>query len=248
MINNAHISDELLNFLVDNELEADEKSEMFNVIDRDDALKVRVCELRGLKEMVKHAYHRPPTPEASAANAERSRRRRYLQSIRQLAACVLLLLLGGISGWFIAAKSYSKNSSYVAYVSRVAHNINPATEQGNIIFQVSTSNPVRLKAVLDEAESLLEASKHENRHLNVEIMANAEGVNLLRADVSPYGRRIGLMQAKYPTLGFLACGQAIRTLQNNGITVHLLPNTGVASSAAEEINMRLQQGWDYARI
>ncbi|ADE11934.1 anti-sigma factor [Sideroxydans lithotrophicus] len=248
MKSNANISDELLNAFVDNELETNEKSEILDVIGRDDALKGRVCELRGLKEMVKHAYHHPPMHEAAAENVMRLRRPQYVQNIRRIAACVLLLLLGGVSGWFIATKSESRNHSYVAYVSRAAHNINSATGQGNIIFQVSTSNPLRLKAVLDEAESLLEASRHENRQLNVEIMANAEGVDLLRADVSPYGKRIGLMQAKYPNLGFLACGQAIRTLRSSGIAVHLLPNTGVASSAAEEINKRLQQGWDYARI
>jgi len=73
-------------------------------------------------------------------------------------------------------------------------------------------------------------------------------VDLLRSDVSPYAKRIALMQAKYPNLDFLACSQTINKLQKNGVIVHLLPHTGVAPSAVEQINKRLQQGWDYVRV
>ena len=65
MMNNQNISDELLNSFVDNELDPDERGELFNEINRNDALKARVCELRGMKEMVKHAYHRQPVREMS---------------------------------------------------------------------------------------------------------------------------------------------------------------------------------------
>lgn len=248
MMNNANVSNEFLNAFIDNELEPDEKSEMLDSIVRDDLLKVRVCELRGLKEMVQHAYHQPPSSGTSTEYKMHSRRQSYMRSIQRLAACVLLLLLGGVSGWFIATKSESRNDSYVAYISKATSFKNSSAEQGSIIFQVSNANPIRLKAALDEAESLLEASRNAHRQLNVEFVANADGVNLLRSDVSPYAKRIGLMKAKYPNLDFLACSQTINNLRKSGVTVHLLPNTGIAPSAAEEINKRLHQGWDYARM
>ena len=94
MMNNQNISDELLNSFVDDELELDEKSELFNAISHDDTLKERVCELRGLKEMVQHAYRQPPTCRVSPTKKTGHWQLPYIQNISRLAACVLLLVLG----------------------------------------------------------------------------------------------------------------------------------------------------------
>lgn len=236
-----NVSDELLNSFVDNELETDEKSEILDTIGRDAALKERVCELRGLKEMVQHAYPAHMRPPAKKLHP----RLPYIQS---LAACLFLLLLGGASGWFISAWSGSKSDSKMLQLLQAMQNNDIANEPDKIIVHVSNSNPVRLKTALDETESLLETYKRANRQLKVEIIANGGGVDLLRSDVSPYGARIGLMKAKYPNLDYLVCSQTVNNLRKKGVIMHLLPHTGMASSAVDEINKRLLQGWDYVRV
>lgn len=248
MINNQSISDELLNSFVDNELELDEKSEMFTAIGRDESLKERVCELRGLKEMVHHAYHQPPAHKVSPIKELHHRRHSYIQNMPSLAACTLLLLLGWGSGWLMFAGPMTTNTPKIMNLFQAAQSNEIAEEPGNIIVHVSNSNPVRLKTALDETENLLAAYKRANRQLKVEIIANAGGVDLLRSDVSLFAKRIGLMQAKYPNLDFLACSQTISKLQKRGVIVHLLPHTGIATSAVEQINKRLLQGWDYVRV
>ncbi|MDO9190283.1 MAG: hypothetical protein Q7U24_10450, partial [Sulfurimicrobium sp.] len=70
----------------------------------------------------------------------------------------------------------------------------------------------------------------------------------LRADASPYARRIGLLREKYPDLELTACGQTLRNLRAKGVEVRLLPDTEVAPSAVGEISLRLKQGWGYIRI
>jgi uncharacterized protein len=247
MIHNQNISDEFLNAFVDNEPESDEKSEIFDTIGQDEALKNRVCELRSLKEMVQYAYQQPPSHRSSHIKKLSTWRPPY-QDMRRLATCVFLLLLGGGLGWLISAESESKIDLKLLNQFQAMQSNDIAEEPGKIIVQVSNSNLVRLKAALDETENLLGTYKRANRQLRVEIIANGGGVDLLRSDVSPYRKRIGLMKAKYPNLDFLACSQTISKLQQKGIIVHLLPNIGVASSAAEEINKRLLQGWDYVRI
>lgn len=237
-MDNQNVSDEFLNSFVDDELESDEKSEIFDMISRNEALKERVCELRGLKEMVQHAYPahmRPPVKKL----------RPRLPYVQSLAACLLLLLFGGTSGWLISESSESKSGSNLL---QAIHSNNIAGEPDKIIVHVSNSNPVRLKTALDETESLLETYKRDNRQLKVEIIANSSGVDLLRSDVSPYGMRIGLMKEKYPNLDFLACSKSISNLREKGVIVHLLPHTGIASSAVDQINKRLLQGWDYVRV
>jgi len=248
MMNNQNISEELLNSFIDNELEPDEKSEIFDAIGRDEALKKLVCELRGLKEMVRHAYPLPPAHRMSPIKKLRTWRIPFIQNMPSLATCMLLLLLGWGSGWLMSAGSQSNSDPKLMRLFQATQSSDIAEEPGNIIVHVSNSNPVRLKTALDETENLLETYRRANLQLKVEIIANAGGVDLLRSDVSPFAKRIGLMQAKYPNLDFLACSQTISKLQKNGVIVHLLPHTGVASSAAEQINKRLLQGWDYVRV
>lgn len=248
MMTNQNISDELLNSFIDNELESDETSEIFNAIGRDDALKERVCELRGMKEMVQHAYRQPPAHRMSPIKKLRTWQLPYIQNMPSLAACMFLLLLGWGSGWLMSASSGANSDPKLMNLFQATQSIDIAKEPGNIIVHVSNSNPVRLKTALDETESLLEAYKLANRQVKIEIIANAGGMDLLRSDVSPFGMRIGLMKAKYPNLDFLACSQTISKLQKSGLIVKLLPHTGVAASAVEEINKRLLQGWDYVRV
>lgn len=245
---NQDISDELLNSFVDNELESDEKSEIFNASGQSESLRERICELRSLKEMLQHAYSQPPAHRMSPIKKLRNWQLPHIQNMPSLATCMLLLLAGWGSGWLTSASLDSKSNPKLMQLFQTAQSSIVAENPDNIIVHVSNSNPVRLKTALDETENLLEANGLSNRHLKVEIIANAGGVDLLRTDVSTFGKRIALMKAKYPNLNFLACGQTIDKLQKKGITVLLLPDTGIASSAVEQINKRLQQGWDYVRV
>lgn len=248
MTTNQRISDELLNSFIDNELESDEKSELLNAIRHDDTLKERVCELRGLKEMIQHAYREPPSCIVPPLKKSAHWKNSCIQNITRLAACLLLLMLGWWSGWIMSAKSQLANNPREMSVFQAAQSNNVAEKPNNFIVNVSSSNPARLKTALDETENLLEANKRATQPFKVEIVANGGGVNLLRSDVSPFAKRIAMMRIKYPNFDYIACKVSINKLQKNGVIVHLLPHTGVVTSAAGEINKRLIQGWDYVRI
>jgi intracellular sulfur oxidation DsrE/DsrF family protein len=248
MMKTQNISDELLNSFIDNQLALDETGEMFSVIGQDDALKERVCELRGLKEMVQHAYHRPPVNTTSPVKKLSAWRIPRFQNMPRLATCMLMLLLGWGSGWIMFAGSQSMSDPRLMRLLETAQGSGMVAKSGNFIVHVSDSNPVRLKTALDETEDLLKSYKRANRRVKVEIIANGGGLDLLRTDVSPFGKRIASMKAKYPNLDFLACQQTINKLQKQGIIVKLLPHTGFTNSAVEEIDKRLHQGWDYVRV
>jgi intracellular sulfur oxidation DsrE/DsrF family protein len=248
MMKSEHISDELLNSFIDGELAPHETGDMFITIGRDDALKDRVCELRGLKEMVMHAYHLPPANKTSPSKSPGAWHIPRFQYLPKMATCMLMVLLGLGSGWVMFAGSHTKGDPKLLRLLETAQGSNIFEKSGNIIVHVSSSNPVRLKTALDETENLLSSYKHENRHVNVEIIANGSGLDLLRSDVSPYAKRIALMKAKYPNLDLMACQQTIKKLQKQGINVKLLPHTGSTHSAVEEIDKRLHQGWDYVRV
>lgn len=248
MMNTQQVSDELLNSFVDSELSMHETGEMFVIIGQDDVLKERVCELRGLKEMVQHSYNCPPVNGISPVKKLSAWRIPRFQNMPRLATCMLMLLMGWGSGWIMFAGSQSLGDPKLAHLLATAQSTEIIKKSGNIIVHVGNSNPVRLKSALDETEDLLKSYKRANRRVNVEIIANGGGLDLLRTDVSPFAKRIALMKAKYPNLDLLACQQTIKKLQEQGIIVKLLPHTGFANSAVEEIDKRLRQGWDYVRI
>ena len=247
-MNIQNISDELLNSFVDGELALNETSEIFSAIGQDDSLKERVCELRGLKEMVLHAYHRPPVNRMSPIKKMCSWHIPRFQIMPKMATCMLMLLLGWGSGWIMFAGSQSMGDPKLMHLFNATQSNGISEKSGNFIVHVSNSNPVRLRTALDETENLLKSYKRTNRHVNVEIIANGGGLDLLRSDVSPFAKRIALMKAKYPNLDLLACQQTIKKLQKQGVIVKLIPHTGLAPSAVEEIDKRLHQGWDYVRI
>lgn len=242
---NKNVSDELLNAFLDNELAETDRSKLFQAFEQDETLKTRACELHNLKELMQHAYPLGPAEEPRPVKHRHIWRRMYLQG---LAASLMLLLFGGSSGWILSADASAKSYPKVTHLINTIQNDNFAEEPDKIIVQVSNSNPVRLKAALDESENLLETYRATKRPLQMEIIANGGGLDLLRAGVSPYEKRLATMRAKYQNLHFYACNLTINSLKKNGVKVRLLPDTGIATSAFDEINNRVRQGWDYVRV
>lgn len=242
------VSQELLNAFVDNQLEPGEKDLAFDEIAHDGALHDQVCRLRELKAMVQHAYGTPPMPRRYPAARRRTPMKGGAYSLRSLATCMLLLAIGGASGWFLASLKGAQLSQDMGLLfPAISHNEAPS-KSSNIVIQVGTSDPLRIETALDESEKLLETSRRAHKDLKVEIIANNSGVDLLRSDVSRYARRVALMEARYPNLKFVACGLTLKRLRKNGVKIQLLPNTGSVASAPAEITRRLHEGWDYIRM
>jgi intracellular sulfur oxidation DsrE/DsrF family protein len=106
----------------------------------------------------------------------------------------------------------------------------------------------RARIALDDAEGLLRTAQETAQPIVVELVANAGGLDLLRAGVSPHAYRIARLRAEHPNLALVACGQTVERLRERGIEVRLLPGTRVASSALDQIVTRMGQGWSYVRI
>jgi intracellular sulfur oxidation DsrE/DsrF family protein len=118
----------------------------------------------------------------------------------------------------------------------------------SIVLHLGSSAPERAQAVLERAEGILEAARAAGREVQVEIVANGGGLDLLRVEATAHARRIAALQRMYPQLALVACGQTVQRLRESGVPVHLLPGTVEASSALDEIVLRMQQGWAYLRI
>ena len=83
-----------------------------------------------------------------------------------------------------------------------------------IVLHLDESQPDRFRSVLDYAEQFLR--RHSEGGAQVEVVANASGIDLVTSGVSPYEERVRAMMQQYPNLHFIACANSIRQLRLRG--------------------------------
>ena len=223
-------SEEQINAFVDDELDREEKSRVFTEASRDAELDQRLCQQRKVKELVKLAYHDTPTPDRKGPKS--IRRSSFFG--RAIAASILLGL--GIATGFLAKAGLDQTSD-PALVA--------ATEPNKYLLHVASGDPVEMAAALERAEFLL-ASAPEDSVRQVEIVANEQGLNLLRTDVTQFATEISVLQAS--DVVFYACSKTIQKLEEDGVEVRLVPHTIAEYTALDRVVMRMQEGWQYEKI
>ncbi|MBW8371621.1 MAG: hypothetical protein K0M66_11725 [Thiobacillus sp.] len=239
------ISDETLHAFVDGELDVAESETLIARIRDDKELAQRVCALRSLQSMVRLAYAEPPRAMGRTSMALPRRQ------LMQRCAFGCLVLLAGLSGGW-ALRSLESPVVAGAPVAAVAGyqtvSLTRAADPNRIMLHLDSAAPERMLAALDQAERLLDEAERQGRAMQIEVIANSRGIDLLRAGHSPYAARMARMSQRHANLHWVACSQTIARFANEGQKVELLPATRTAPTAIGEIVTRLQQGWTYVRV
>jgi uncharacterized protein len=241
-------SDELLNAYVDGELDEAEKAQLLEALCHDEALNTRVCDLQKVRELLRHAYEHPPAPPSQRPQNTSQWRGAGI-------AAGIMLTVGTLLGWglhgYQSPNHQLPNSELLDIAQSMQMSSLTANNDGTwrVVLHVTTDDPRRLKTVLDEAEGLLENRRDHNTPVEVEILANGRGLDLLRTRTSPYADRIQALQARYNNVAFKACQRAIdRVQREQNITVKLLPAARTVPTAIGEVIHRQREGWAYVRI
>lgn len=247
MKHNEHVSDELINSFVDGQLSADENNRILEAINADPELGAQICDVQRLKALVSHSYERPPKTSHQHAHGVSK-----LLKYRSALAAGLVLSVGTLSGWFAhnwwdpADIQSGKQAVYYVQPSQIAAKW---TGQQKVVLHIGSSDPMKLKAGLDHAEYMLNSYRQAGRPIQMELVVSGNGLDLLRADISPFAERIKTMKQTYSTLDFIACRQTLDRYREKGMAVKLLPEAKLQSSSAlDEVMLRLQQGWTYVSI
>ena len=230
-------SEERLNALVDGQLTPADAAGLLDRVSADAALGDEVGRIRLTKDLVRQAYAGIESPRARTAPARPLRPWRH-------AAVLAVFAAGGLYGWLVHDATIVPDDRAAPLARAPA----AAVDSGHVILHVSSATPERGLAALEHAAGLIEAARAAGQPLALEIVANGPGLDLLRAAVSPHGQRIAALRASHPELTLVACGQTVHRLRSEGTDVRLLPGTVVATSALDQIVMRMQQGWAYVRI
>lgn len=234
MTSGEKFSLERLNAYVDGELDVQEQGEVLDALRGDEQLAREVCELVYLRGQMSEAYRDPPQPVRAERYGWRARR-----EIPAIAAAALVVL-GLALGWSI--RDAATPESGAATVAQVG-----TQDTRRVVLHIATDDRQRVAAALDEAERLLREGAAQATKVRLEVVANAEGMDLLRADATPFADRIRQLTAAYDNITFLACNRAIKRLQERGVRVRLVPEAVRIPGALEEVVTRLQQGWTYVK-
>jgi len=123
-----------------------------------------------------------------------------------------------------------------------------ADSTAKVLIHVSQADAARSPETLDEIENLVRFYREQHQSARVEVVINAGGLDLVRADTTRFAERIRRMQRDYDNLTFAACQNTIdRLKREHGITARLLPGVTVIDSGVAQIMRRQQQGWAYIR-
>lgn len=222
-----------LNALLDGELPPEEAQRLARSLEHNPLLRQRLMDLRRVHHLTRQALNddlaRPQMPRRSSA--------------RVALAAGVAVLLAFTAGWWAGATGNRASSVLAAAMPTEA-----GTEETRVILHLASENSARMKHLLDKAESILASHADAGRGVQLEVVANGGGLNLLRADTSPERARIQALQQRYANVTFLACRKTLEQLKlQRGIDAPLLPRVIVIPSALDQIVERLQNGWTYVQ-
>ena len=234
MKKDEHFSEEQLNAFVDGELDPEEKSRLYNQSADSPDLDLRLCQLRKLKELVRHAYD--DVPPATRPGGPPLRRSGPFG--RSLVAGVLLAV-GATAGYLGHGLIRSEPAITPAATAQVLE------QAENYLLHLVSGDPEQMHSALAHAKVLLD-SADEGEIRRVEIVANERGLDLLRSDITPFAEEIRALQKN--NVVFYACARSIQRLEEKGVKVILVPDIRQDYTALDRVVMRMQDGWQYEKI
>jgi intracellular sulfur oxidation DsrE/DsrF family protein len=221
---------------VDGQLETEEYAAMLEALARDAELRARVCEIQRLKQLVRAAW---PMPAPAALPPRRRPRSRPWYSL----AASLLAAWAGWAGW--QSLRTLPETGEPAVVTRA----NGSHAQHRILFHVATANPVAVDEMFNDLLYILKSDRDAGIPVLVEVIANGDGLNLLRVDTTRHAARIRELVREFPNVRFSACQNTMdRLKREEGIVVRLIPETGIIESGVAGVAQRQGEGWSYIRV
>ena len=243
-MNIKNISEDKLNLFVDKQLDTDEMNEIHEALLDDKELRERVCQLKAVRELVGYAYSEVP----GSAYDEHEQNRSSSMFAKAIAASVTLVV-GVLLGW--TTYEYSPNAIQAISAENafqyVANHVD--VEHGNrkIVLHIDSSDVQVVNAALNEADQLLATYRKANTPIELDIITNKKGINILRPGMSPYIARIQELVAN-DGVAVYACDRSIaKALKQEGVEIVLMPGVAKDKSAKELIPERLKQGWVYIK-
>lgn len=218
---------------IDGELSAVERADFERLLTQDASLKAEVCELRKIKQQMLEHYQKVNVPPLAKNTVN------FTQ--RQWGWAASILLSVGL-GFLISQGVGNLGQNSPLPPLQVAQ-----SEDNKVVLHIDSSQPSRTHALLQKASAMLNASQTEVNPIEIEIVANHEGIELFEQE-NPSREAIIALLAQYDNLKLVACQRALERRAKNGHPVHLIDKVESDKAAIDVIIDKMQQGWRYYKF
>jgi intracellular sulfur oxidation DsrE/DsrF family protein len=230
--------DQILGAFVDGEIDAGNRDAIIQAMDTDPEVRERVYRLRRAKDLMKLGFGeaRPPS-----GRDRKPAGRSWTLLSTSIAASITALAISFGAGMLVHQYYPSRINSTDQMVAS-----SQQQQTDRILLHVRESDPELFAETLVYAEQFLKS--HTARGQQIDVVAHAAGLDLMRADVSPLRDQILYLISEYDNVHFIACASAISLLQEQGIKPDIINGVGTDTTAFDHIVDRLQTGnWTYIR-
>lgn len=233
-------SEDMINAYADGELQGSEKAEFEAALRADFELQCALDEVLQLKRNLREAYLHVdvPTPVQTQTASVKYRVAGYM------ALFALVFSSGWLSSDFIHKPATVSEQLTLLAPSASSHSV----ALNKYILHIGSKDNVKFKHALDEAEALLVKNQHNQQSFELEVIANAGGLDLLREGGSPYSARVKQLSKEYPNIRFIACSNAVERLREQGIEANLINTVYQGPTALDQVVLRMSEGWSYVKI
>ncbi|HHJ17668.1 MAG TPA: hypothetical protein ENJ80_13330 [Gammaproteobacteria bacterium] len=225
----------ILHAFVDGELSKLEKSRLLVKMENDDAIRERACELRRTKEWVKFSFEGETAPTRSLPV---NRNHFWNSPVFHVAASLLIAVLAFSAGWIGQSLQEGTVQTLAAGTA--------SNQPHHVILHISDSDEARFTLVLNRTRQILE--KYRGTDVQVEVVANAGGLDFLRTASSRHTESIKRIIAQYDNVRFIACSKGLNKLRESGLDAIVIEGVDTHEPAADHLIHRLTEGWTYIKI
>lgn len=230
MSTNNNFSDEHLNAFVDGQLDGAETNRVFEALNRDAELGLKVSELRKLKELVQYAYNNDASAKGRST-AGRSTAQLARSRLISSALAASLLAIGVTGGWFWHNALLTGGDGSIS---------SSAAKKRGIVVQISENDPAKWDMALTTVKNVRKEFPAEN--MDIEIVAYGPGLAMFKKD-TPLDRRLD--DAARSGVKLLACGNTMKA--SNTTKKELSPSVAVVKAGVVEIMQKQEQGYSYIK-
>lgn len=115
-----------------------------------------------------------------------------------------------------------------------------------LVLHVDRDDPVGMRFAIGFAHNAATYFASRGERIEMEIVANAFGVNMLSHD-SPVKARLAVLRRKLPQVTLSACGNSIKMVRRDGKDFTLLDGARVVPAGIARLVELQEEGWSYVK-
>ena len=235
MTNSNQIDEIMISAFVDNQVDVETRAAIVKAMDEDEELRDQIYQIRRAKDLIKLSYASSKPSEFRDKKFTKPFHRQCMIRIAATLSAVMIGLSAGLAGYH-----YGQNTMTGTSLAELTQE-----ENQRIILHIDASDPKQFESTLAYTEKFLNQHKN-NGKAQIEVVANAGGIDLLRANF-PMSEKVARIMDEHDNITFIACTNALNRLRAQGIKPAMVKDVKTELAALTHIIERMNSGWSYIK-